>query len=147
MVALLALPCHPGVRSLELDVHADPQGGPDAQSAGLRLAGQSGVLDVPALRQPGFKVGGGPVVAVGSQPAVEAFLLLPCRCVLGSAAWRASPNVRYLASYPLPANPPQVFHLNDFDYNSTCLLLTDCLAEVQRWSGGWAASFPFIYRY
>ncbi|KAI7841214.1 hypothetical protein COHA_005179 [Chlorella ohadii] len=71
-----------GVRSLELDVHADPEGGRYAQSAGLRLAGQSGVLDVPELREPGFKV----------------------------------------------------FHLPDFDFNSTCFLLTDCLAEVRRWS-------------
>ncbi len=30
----------------------------------------------------------------------------------------------------------QVFHLPDFDFNSTCFLLTDCLAEVRRWSGG-----------
>jgi hypothetical protein len=76
-------------------VHADPEGGRYAQSAGQRLAGQSGLLDVPALRQPGFKV----------------------------------------------------FHLPDFDFNSTCFLLTDCLAEVRRWSGALAgASMHHPYR-
>lgn len=129
-------------------MHADPQGGQYAQSAGLRLAGQSGVLDVPALRQPGFKVGGGPVVTVGSQPAVERrvpAVAPPLRARLRRMVCFSIPKLPGFLS--LPANPPQVFHLNDFDYNSTCLLLTDCLAEVQRWSGGWAASFPFIYRY
>ena len=29
----------------------------------------------------------------------------------------------------------QVFHLPDFDFNSTCWLLADCLGEVRRWSG------------
>jgi len=47
---------HAGVRAIELDVHADPQGGRYAQSAGLRLAGQSAVLEVPQLLLPGFKV-------------------------------------------------------------------------------------------
>ena len=38
---------HAGVRSVELDVHADPEGGRYAQSAGLRLAGRSGLLAAP----------------------------------------------------------------------------------------------------
>lgn len=45
-----------GVRSLELDVNWDPQGGAFAQAAALKLLGQTGWLDGdPALKAPGFK--------------------------------------------------------------------------------------------
>lgn len=30
---------------------------------------------------------------------------------------------------------PQVLHVPDFDTNTHCILLADCLAELKRWSG------------
>jgi len=45
-----------GVRSVELDVYADPAGGRYVDRAGLRLVGQDSTSKDPALRQPGFKV-------------------------------------------------------------------------------------------
>lgn len=45
-----------GVRSVELDVYADPQGGQYVRRAGLQLIGQDPQAPEPELRQPGFKV-------------------------------------------------------------------------------------------
>jgi hypothetical protein len=46
-----------GVRALELDAHADPEGGRYAQPAGLALAGVAAPLDnKSAWAKPGFKV-------------------------------------------------------------------------------------------
>jgi hypothetical protein len=45
-----------GVRSVELDVFADPAGGLYANRAGPKLAGQNPTSPDPAMRQPGFKV-------------------------------------------------------------------------------------------
>jgi calcium-dependent phosphoinositide phospholipase C len=45
-----------GVRSVELDVFADPDGGHYATRTGLRLVGQDPVSQDPQLRKPGFKV-------------------------------------------------------------------------------------------
>lgn len=49
----------------------DPHGGLYAQAAGLKLANESGWLDDPELKLPGFKVGsrGAAVVCLASQCA------------------------------------------------------------------------------
>jgi Phosphoinositide phospholipase C, Ca2+-dependent len=45
-----------GVRQIELDNYADPNGGLFDQAAGLKLAGVDGWLDDSELKAPGFKV-------------------------------------------------------------------------------------------
>ena len=45
-----------GVRSLEIDIFPDPNGGTYDQSVVLRLAGVDGWMNDSALQQPGFKV-------------------------------------------------------------------------------------------
>lgn len=45
-----------GVRQIELDVFADPEGGLFDHRVGLRLIGQDPNADIPELYQPGFKV-------------------------------------------------------------------------------------------
>ena len=45
-----------GIRQVELDVFADPQGGLYANPSGLRLVPDSPAANRPELRQPGFKV-------------------------------------------------------------------------------------------
>ena len=45
-----------GIRQVELDVFADPQGGLYANPSGLRLVPDSPVANRPEMRQPGFKV-------------------------------------------------------------------------------------------
>ena len=45
-----------GVRSLEIDIFPDPNGGTYDQSVVLRLAGVNGWMNDSALQQPGFKV-------------------------------------------------------------------------------------------
>ncbi|MEW6270977.1 MAG: phosphatidylinositol-specific phospholipase C1-like protein [Thermodesulfobacteriota bacterium] len=45
-----------GIRQIELDVFADPEGGLYAERAGQRVATGDGASNVPALDEPGFKV-------------------------------------------------------------------------------------------
>ena len=45
-----------GIRQIELDVYADPQGGLYAHREGLAVIGENPDSDDPQLRQPGFKV-------------------------------------------------------------------------------------------
>lgn len=45
-----------GIRQLEIDCYPDPDGGLFSTSAGRRLVGQSGFINEPSLRQPGWKV-------------------------------------------------------------------------------------------
>lgn len=49
--------CTAGVRGVEIDVHADPEGGLYSAAAGLRLAGVNGYRNDSELFEPGFKVG------------------------------------------------------------------------------------------
>lgn len=45
-----------GIRQVELDVFADPEGGLFAEPAGARLTGDNAFLQVPEMQQPGLKV-------------------------------------------------------------------------------------------
>jgi Phosphoinositide phospholipase C, Ca2+-dependent len=45
-----------GIRQVELDAYPDPQGGLFSTSAGRKLAGENGFLQIPALSRPGWKV-------------------------------------------------------------------------------------------
>lgn len=45
-----------GIRQIELDVFADPEGGHFARPAGHQLAGLGSALDDPAMHEPGYKV-------------------------------------------------------------------------------------------
>jgi len=40
-------------------------------------------------------------------------------------------------TFVIPTSSPhkQVLHVPDFDFNTNCILLPDCLAELKRWSG------------
>lgn len=70
-----------GIRQVELDVFADPEGGLYRDRAGLRVIGQD-PIGSPVLDRPGFKV----------------------------------------------------LHVQDLDFESTCLTLRGCLGRINRWS-------------
>lgn len=71
-----------GIRQIELDVFADPNGGLYARRGGLLAIGQDPITNIPELRQPGFKV----------------------------------------------------LHIQDVDFETTCLTLVECLQTVKTWS-------------
>ncbi|MBM4242464.1 MAG: hypothetical protein FJ148_01440 [Deltaproteobacteria bacterium] len=71
-----------GIRQIELDVFADPDGGLYANRAGQRAATGDGASGVPQLDQPGLKV----------------------------------------------------LHVQDIDFETTCVRLVECLTNVRRWS-------------
>ncbi|KAL4428535.1 hypothetical protein ABPG75_002624 [Micractinium tetrahymenae] len=52
--------------------------------------------------------------------------------------------LRCLFSSPLSFWLPQVLHIPDFDFRSSCLLLTECLAEVKAWSDAHPAHLPIL---
>jgi hypothetical protein len=72
---------HQGVRQIELDVFADPEGGLLAQRVGLGIAGLPNDAP-PELQEPGFKV----------------------------------------------------LHIQDLDFNTSCLTFVECLRQVKAWS-------------
>ena len=45
-----------GIRQVELDAYPDPQGTLFRTSAGRKLAGENGFLQIPSLARPGWKV-------------------------------------------------------------------------------------------
>jgi hypothetical protein len=71
-----------GIRQIELDVFADPEGGLFARRGGLVLIGEDPNSGLPELQQPGFKV----------------------------------------------------LHIQDYDFESTCLTFVACLGTVKAWS-------------
>jgi hypothetical protein len=71
-----------GIRQIELDVFADPNGGHYARRGGLLAIGQDPITNIPELREPGFKV----------------------------------------------------LHIQDVDFETTCLTFVDCLQTVKTWS-------------
>jgi hypothetical protein len=81
-----------GIRQIELDVFADPNGGIYSQRAGLILIGQSPISTLPELQQPGFKV----------------------------------------------------LHVQDMDFETTCLTFVDCLQEVKDWSDANPRHLPIM---
>ncbi|MBA3302959.1 MAG: phosphatidylinositol-specific phospholipase C1-like protein [Acidimicrobiia bacterium] len=78
-----------GVRQVELDVFADPEGGLYGNRAGLRVIGQD-PIGPPALFEPGFKV----------------------------------------------------LHVQDIDFESTCLSLVACLETIDAWSRSHPGHLP-----
>ena len=71
-----------GIRQIELDVFADPEGGRYYQRKGFLAVGMNPDSGIPALLEPGYKV----------------------------------------------------LHVQDIDFETTCLTLIDCLEEVRDWS-------------
>jgi calcium-dependent phosphoinositide phospholipase C len=80
-----------GIRQIELDVFADPEGGLYANRAGLRVIGED-PLGPPALQRPGMKV----------------------------------------------------LHVQDLDFESTCLTLKQCLRQLRRWSDDNPRHVPIV---
>jgi len=78
-----------GIRQVELDVFADPEGGLYADRAGLRVIGDD-PIGPPALQDPGFKV----------------------------------------------------LHVQDLDFESTCLTLVACLRTLRTWSDDHPGHLP-----
>lgn len=82
---------HYGVRQIELDVFADPQGGRYAAPAALPVLGLDPLPD-PDWKRPGFKV----------------------------------------------------FHVQDVDFGTTCVLFVTCLRQVRSWSDAHAGHVPIL---
>jgi hypothetical protein len=80
-----------GIRQIELDVFADPEGGLYADRAGLRVIGQD-PIGPDALQRPGMKV----------------------------------------------------LHVQDLDFESTCLTLVQCLRQLRRWSDDNPRHLPIV---
>ena len=80
-----------GIRQIELDVFADPEGGLYADRAGLRVFGQD-PIGPDALQRPGMKV----------------------------------------------------LHVQDLDFESTCLTLERCLRQLRRWSDDNPRHLPIV---
>ncbi len=81
-----------GIRQIELDVFADPNGGLYATRRGLIEIGQDPASHLPALDRPGFKV----------------------------------------------------LHIQDLDFETTCLTFVDCLATVKGWSDAHPRHLPLM---
>jgi calcium-dependent phosphoinositide phospholipase C len=81
-----------GVRQIELDVFADPNGGLFAKRVALRFIGQDTASGIPALNDPGFKV----------------------------------------------------LHVQDIDFDTTCLTLISCLQTVKTWSQAHPGHVPLM---
>lgn len=81
-----------GIRQIELDVFADPQGGLYSQRRALIALGQSPDSGLPELDEPGFKV----------------------------------------------------LHVQDVDFETTCLTFVSCLQTVKTWSDGHPAHLPIM---
>ena len=79
-----------GVRQIELDVFADPDGGLYNLRRGLLLIGQPADSGIPALKEPGFKV----------------------------------------------------LHVQDVDFETTCVTFVECLRVVKAWSDGNRGHLP-----
>jgi hypothetical protein len=80
-----------GIRQIELDVFADPEGGRYADRAGLRVIGED-PIGPDALQRPGLKV----------------------------------------------------LHVQDLDFESTCLTFTQCLRQLRRWSDDNPRHLPIV---
>jgi Phosphoinositide phospholipase C, Ca2+-dependent len=80
-----------GIRAVELDVFADPEGGLYADRAGLRVIGED-PIGPDALQRPGMKV----------------------------------------------------LHVQDLDFESTCLTLRTCLRQLRRWSNNNRGHLPVV---
>lgn len=80
-----------GIRQIELDVFADPEGGLYADRAGLRVIGQD-PIGPDVLQRPGMKV----------------------------------------------------LHVQDLDFESTCLTLVQCLRQLRRWSDDNPRHLPIV---
>lgn len=98
----------------------------------MRIAGQSGWLTDPKYKQPGFKVGppgSGTCRALASRAGAGADVPMLATSVTSSH--------HLPPTFVIPISSPhkQVLHVPDFDFNTNCILLADCLAELKRWSG------------
>lgn len=81
-----------GVRQIELDVFADPEGGLYANRDALRLLGMDPASGIPALDEPGFKV----------------------------------------------------LHIQDIDFETTCVTFVECLQVVKAWSDAHPGHVPMM---
>jgi hypothetical protein len=81
-----------GIRQIELDVYADPDGGLYAHRAGLAAIGEDPDSPDPAMYAPGFKV----------------------------------------------------LHIQDIDFETTCLTFVDCLQAVKTWSDAHPGHLPIM---
>jgi hypothetical protein len=81
-----------GIRQIELDVFADPEGGLYAERRGLLAIGQDPRSGLPALDQPGLKV----------------------------------------------------LHIQDLDFETTCLTFVECLQTLRAWSDAHPAHLPLM---
>jgi hypothetical protein len=81
-----------GIRQIELDVFADPNGGLYARRGALSVIGQDPNTNIPALLAPGFKV----------------------------------------------------LHIQDVDFETTCLTFVECLSTVKSWSDAHRGHLPIM---
>lgn len=52
-----------------------------------------------------------------------------------AAAWCYASACACIRAFAFWPSAPQVLHVPDFDFRTSCILLSECLGEVKRWSG------------
>lgn len=67
--------------------------------------------------------------------ALNDWLLLAARSSIHALAAHCQRRICIPSAAAPSLHRQQTLHVPDFDFNTNCILLTDCLAEVKRWSG------------
>jgi hypothetical protein len=112
-----------GIRQLELDAYPDPQGNLFRTSAGRKLAGENGFLQIPALARPGWKV---------KRTRVFGRRLLSRSHTKACCRQEGPLQVRVLSrSGWMFCRPTQVLHVPDIDFNSTVWTFMEGLQAIK----------------
>lgn len=103
----------------------------------MRIAGQNAWLTDAKYKQPGFKVSGsGCWRRIWRSCSLSTIgILLAARSSIHELAAHCQQRICIPSAAAPSLNRKQALHVPDFDFKTNCILLTDCLAEVKRWSG------------